>query len=1161
MQRTFLRLAFPAALFSVFLLGTSAPINASQRAPFRPVSSSRSSARPQAASRARTPVSVRPKGSAPDARGLRPPVFFDRNEGQTNPRVLYTAHDLGYSLFLTHAGATVVFVSPAKPGNHRAMPTTRHFSLTFLGANAHAEVLGEDELPGKSNYFSGSNPRLWHTHVPQFAKVRYRNLYPGVDVVFYSRHGRLEYDLEAAPGANLSAIRMEVSGAKMSRIAQGGIALRSGPAKFDLESPRVYQEGKTLHLIHAAYSVHGNQFGFALSGYDPARPVVIDPALIFATYLYAGCTGTSQCSGSVSDITADASGVYMVGSTTANTFPTTSGTSQATQTFVLKLDPSGANILYAAYLSDSSASAVAVDSVGSAYVAGIADEPSGTSTTFPLTQGVFSGVVPSFPANSEIWHVPYAAKLKPDGSSIIYSTLLQQPEPNGTVTATGGSLGPAKIAVDSHGALYVTGVASTGTSAWMPLPVTQGAYQTTPGNLFAMKLTPNASGLDYSTYFGGTSQNDFVDGIAVDSSGDAFLAGTAGSGFPTTSGAYQTTNPAPTFNTSAFVFELNPGGSAPVYSTFFGSTSGYTEGFGLALDSQDEAILVGYGATPPVTSGAFCGDPSGTGGAGFVAKFNSTGSALIYSTTLCTDYSSATAVALDSNGNAYVTGLTEYPATFQPHLVQPIKSYFETIGATSPQAMQVALELDTSGNPVWSTFLGLDEAGGALEDYREARIAVDPSDAVYLIYGPSVDFPTTPGAVGMSSPGNQTNAPEFLLKIAPSLGEPVGLAMPTSVTFPAQNVGTSSTAIDVQAGNYGDAAMTTTVSISGDFSETNTCGTSVPPGGKCDVQVAFTPTATGTRSGSLNFSFGGAFPTETVPLTGSGTQPAVTLSPTSLSFGQQANGTTSGAQQVTLTNTGTGSLTISSIQTSSQFGETNTCGGSVAVGGTCTIQVTFTPTASGVQKGTLTIADNAPGSPQTVSLAGNEPPTFSLSSGSSSTSATVTAGQTAAYNFSLIPADGFTGSVSFSCTGAPSGTSCSVSPNPANVTGTSPVTISVSVPTQAASTLFPLAPNTSGPRAIFEYFVATLALMTILLLCFPSARRKFSWKTAPAALAILFLLAAAAACGGGGSTGTTGSSSQSPRSNPGTAAGTYTLTVTGTSGSISQSLPFTLNVK
>lgn len=1140
MQHVHAKLLLSAAVFSAFLFGSYPGSHGLLSTPREPVFSSPLSARPQAASRTLMPV------------------FFDRNEGQTDPRVLYTAHDLGYSLFLTHAGATIVFDSPAKSGSNPATPTARHFSLAFLGANTHAEVLGEDKLPGKSNYFSGSDPRLWHTHVSQFAKVRYRNLYPGVDIVFYSRHGRFEYDLEASPGANLAAIRMEVRGAKMSRIAQGGIALGSGSAVFHLQRPRVYQEGKTPHLIHAAYSVHGNQLGFLLAGYNPEHPVVIDPALIFATYLSTNC---SSCSGSVADIAADASGAYMVGMTTADSFPATAGggpqptASACCTTFVLKLDPSGTSILYASYLSSSGGASVAVDSTGSAYVAGTAIEPpNDPSTPFPLTQGVFSGVVPSFPAGSQTWQVPFATKLSPDGASIVYSTLLQQPTPNGTVTATGGSVNISKVAVDSQGALYVTGSAmSNVTSAWMPLPVTQGAYQTTPGSLFAMKLTPNASGLEYSTYFDGTTQGDYVTGIALDTAGDAFLAGAAESGFPTTSGAYQTTNLAPGFGTSAFVFELDPTGSGPVYSTFFGSSAGTTEGLGIAVDdSQDAAILVGDGATPPVTANAFCGDLSGTGLVGYVAKFDAAGNALVYSTTLCAIYSSASAVVVDSSGNAYVTGLTDYPASFQPHLVQPIKSYYETIpGANPTPAMQVALKLDSSGNLAWSTFLGLVETG-FVAGAREARIALDGSGAVYLIYN-SVDFPTTPGAVGLSTPGNNPLALNFLLKIAPSLGESVGLAMPNSATFPAQNVGTSSTAIDIQAGNYGDATMTPAISISGDFSETDTCGTAVPPGGKCDVQVVFTPTATGTRSGALNFTFGGLYPTETVPLTGTGTQPGVSLSPTSLSFGQQATGTTSGAQQVTLTNTGTGPLTITSIQTTKEFAETNTCGGTVAVGASCTIQVTFTPTASGPQTGTLTIADNAPDSPQTVSLAGNQPPTFSLSSGSSSTSDTVTPGQTATYNFDLIPADGFTGTVNFTCTGAPSEASCSVSPNPANVTGTSSVAISASVPTQAASTLFPFTPNPSSPTPVFEYLVAAVVLLSILLLCFPSARLKLSWKTASAALAILFMLAAAAACGGG-------SSSQRQPSNPGTPPGTYTLTVTGTSGSISKSIQLTLKV-
>ena len=186
-----------------------------------------------------------------------------------------------------------------------------------------------------------------------------------------------------------------------------------------------------------------------------------------------------------------------------------------------------------------------------------------------------------------------------------------------------------------------------------------------------------------------------------------------------------------------------------------------------------------------------------------------------------------------------------------------------------------------------------------------------------------------------------------------------------------QNVGTVSSPVDVQVGNFGDVPTSPAVSIAGDFSETNNCSVAVPGGQKCDINVVFTPTATGTRTGTLTVTFGGNIPSQTIPLIGNAGASGVSLSPTSLSFGDQASGTTSGAQQVTVTNRGTGPLILSSVQTTSEFAATNTCGAPVPPSSSCTIQVTFTPSALGAQTGTLTIADNAPDSPQIVALTGN----------------------------------------------------------------------------------------------------------------------------------------------------------------------------------------------
>ena len=1089
------------------------------------------------------------------------PVFFERNDGQLDSRVLYVSRGLPYAVYLTRSGVTVV--SPARDqksptaGRHR----DTNFSLSFLGANATASVTGIDELPGKSNYFGGPDPASWRTSVPQFGKVRYANLYPGIDVIFYVRRNQLEYDILAAPRANLRAVHFSLEGVTPVSTKEGDLVAPFANGIFTMKRPHVYASNVPAKPVPATYLVRENRVSFQIGPYDHDQPLVVDPALIFSTDLSSNCLlSTLQvsegCTDTVSDIAVDSSGVFVTGSTNGPSFPssnptpaTVAGNPQVFQTFVIKLDPTGSTLIYAAYLSSSEGLAIAVDATGAAYVSGTAQVPAiSGATSFPLTTGVFSGAVP---AGLTTANVPFAAKLSATGSALQYSTLLQQPKGSNPLPYL-QVITPSKITVDSRGALYVTGSAQlndmTG-APWLPLPVTPGSFQQTPGTLFAIKLNPSASGLDYGTYIDGTSATNpgtgnglAANGIALDSSGDAYITGVAGTGFPTTPGSYQSSSP----SGSAFVFALNPTGSAPVYSTYFNGGVAYS----IAVDETGEATITGKGAET-TTSGAFCTIPTPPPDVetGFIAKLNANGSALIYATSLCGYMAEGDSVALDSAGDAYVLGQTFYPGVFP--LESPIQDYYANPVTTPPglPSIVVALKVNPTGTLLWSTFLGNGQPCPA------CRIQVDSSGSAYALIYQSFDgnFPTTANTVGLRAPVGGTG-PQTLIKIAASLGSPVPGVIPSSLTFGAENLGAASAAADEQVGNFGDAPMTPSVSVTGDFSETDNCGAGVKAGSKCDVNVVFTPTAPGTRSGVLTLSFGGGIASQTVPLTGVGTVPAVGLSPTSLSFGNQANGTTSAAQRVTVTNAGTGPLMIASIQASSEFAETSTCGGSIASNGTCTIQVAFTPTASGPQNGTLTITDNAPGSPQTVPLTGNQPANFVLSANSGApTSATVMPGQTASYNLSILGINGFSGSATFACAGAPANSTCTVQPNPVNV-GASAAPVMVSVQTQSAAALPP------GPRywpvgrdkqLQMSCFATAIILLVIFL-----ASAKWSARFARSSLASAALLTVLAVCAGCGSSSGTLSPSQM-----GTPGGQYTINVTATSGSVVQSMKLTLVVQ
>jgi hypothetical protein len=1067
-------------------------------------------------------------------------AFFEQNDGQENSQVLYLSRGSSYGLFLTHTGIAISLPVPRIRQANTGTRERRYFSIHFKNANPRAEVTGIDLLPGTSNYFSGSDPKLWYTRIPQFARVRYSNLYPGIDLIFYFRDGHLEYDVDASPGADPDAVNFQIEGARITLTREGDASIRKGADELvRLRKPYALQGGESANRVSVGYSLRQGSLFFALGRYNRSRSLTIDPALIFASFIASDCAG---CSDDVTDLAADNTGVYLTGSTNAPIFlgAVTGPASGAPQssTFVVKLDPTGSRVLYSAFLGGNGGGlSLAVDAVGAAYVSGTIGFPAPANSAFPLTAGAFSAAVPS----NAVGRVAYAAKLSPDGSNILYSTLLQQPISSGSPTNAFQYVTPSKIAVDSNGALYVAGVAARNgdpkpNSIWMDLPVTVGAFQTTLGADFVLKLNPTASGLDYATYIDGISSGavsastPYVSGVAVDSTGDAFVSGaTSSSSFPTTAGAYQPSNPAPGFN-SAFVMKLNPDGTAPIYSTLFGSNS---QAFGLAIDSNGRAVITGSADfSLPLTPNSFCGGPTNSF-VGFVAKFTADGSGLVYSTSLCSS-SQGVAVAVDSAGAADALGVTESPADFQPFLLNPIQAY-PPVGTAN-----IALKLDTSGNLEWSTFLGqgglgLVEAGTPLP-----RIAVDGNGATYVL--DASDIPPTPNSVGPPLAASSPTSFNFLLKIAPSLGAPVPLVSPRLLSFANQNVGTSSVPADVQVGNFGDAPVSPVVLITGDFSETDNCSTAVAGGQKCDINVLFTPSTTGPRTGTLTVSFGGNVPPQTVSLNGNAGAPAVTLSPASLSFPSQAIGTTSVAQQVTITNGGTGPLIISSLQTTDQFASTNTCGAPIAPSGDCTVQVTFTPTAGGAQSGTLTISDNAPNSPQNLALNGNVTTSASIGLGvapGGSASVTVAAGKSATYALA-IGGSGLSGTASVACTGAPTGATCSV-PTAVPLSAATAATFNATVTTTARSNVWFIPTGTT-------IWLWSLAILGCLFLTAVMAQQsaRIQWRLAP------LLAVALCSCGGG----------SSPTMTPnGTPAGTYSITVTATSGSATQTQTLILTVQ
>ncbi len=600
------------------------------------------------------------------------PLSFVPNQGQVDPTVQFVSRAPGLALYLTAGDATLVLVKPRPHahGHHHplshgsALLATTGLSATapisaatvrlhVVGANAAAQAIGQDQLPGIANYLVGSDPAGWHTGLPTYAQVSYQDVYPGVDLVYYGNQAQLEYDWRVAPGADPHAIAFQVQGARGLRVdGDGALVVATDVGALVQRPPTVYQQDAdgTHHAVAARYtlSATGAQsatVGFDVGAYDTGKPLVIDPVLSYSTYL-GGSNGDQGTA-----ITVDRAGnAYLTGNTYSTNFPTTPGVIQpggGNNAIVTKLNPSGTALVYSTYLGGGGdiGYGIAVDRAGDAYVAG-----STASTTFPTTPGAFQRTNLGAP---NLYDATFVSKLNPTGGALLYSTYL---------TAATGHVDGAAIAIDGAGNAYVTG-----TTGATDFPTTPGAFQTSLGGsgnskAFVTKLAP-AGSLSYSTYLGGGVDSALA--VAVDAAGDAYVTGnTSSTAFPTTPGAYQTTNPSGGVQPVAFVSKLNPTGGALAYSTYLGGSGG-DYGQGVAVDGMGNAYVTGDTAStnfpttpgvPQTHSGGSC--PGGCLDA-FVIKLTATGGALAYSTYLGGNNNDVgQGVAVDRAGNAYVTGYT-----------------------------------------------------------------------------------------------------------------------------------------------------------------------------------------------------------------------------------------------------------------------------------------------------------------------------------------------------------------------------------------------------------------------------------------------------------------------------------------------------------------------
>jgi hypothetical protein len=597
----------------------------------------------RAASRATT-ASTR---VADRARGefARLPLQFEANTGQTDSRVRFLSRGPGYTMFLGQQEA-VVALSPSRPNG-----VSQVVRLRLSGANPDAPVVGESPLSGTTNHFIGSDASKWRTDVPTYARVRYDDVYDGIDLVYYGNQQQLEYDFVVAPGADPSQIGLAFPGAPDARVDEhGDLVLSAGSDALRMRKAVVYQDADDGRvMIEARYAPRGAIVGFELGEYDRTRPLVIDPVLAYSTYM-----GGSYDERGFEIAIGPAGSVYISGVTLSTDYPTMNAYQPEgspadilkTEAFVTRINPAGTAIEYSTYLGGNSrdlAHGLAVGPGGEVYVAGHT-----ASSDFPLKNPLQAYGGGNYIDGGDA----FVTKLTAAGNALVYSTCV-----GGTAQEWAFDL-----AVDASGSAYVTGWTR---SANFPLvSAAQPGFGSSSGTLadaFVFKINPAGTALVYSTYLGGFDLDEGKS-IAVDTLGNAFVTGTTNSAnFPVQSPAQGIKNAG---GRDAFVTKLDPTGTTLVSSTYLGGagegTGGTDDGNGIAVDAFGRAYVVGEtfaGASFPSIGGDY--GPGSTDDA-FVARLAADGATFEFLKRLGGSAPDrAQAVAVDAAGGMYIVGATQ----------------------------------------------------------------------------------------------------------------------------------------------------------------------------------------------------------------------------------------------------------------------------------------------------------------------------------------------------------------------------------------------------------------------------------------------------------------------------------------------------------------------
>jgi hypothetical protein len=1110
--------------------------------------------------------------SKPEARALlgQLPLIFEPNQGQADPRAKFLARGAGYSLFLETTGA-VLAMQTAPASQHTSRHASQHASprerseqfvdMKLVGANPAAALTGADPLPGKTSYIIGNDPHKWHSGVPQFGGVRYASVYPGIDLIFYGNQGHLEYDFRVGPGADPSQAELEFHGASKLKLSGGDLILAGlssngkDEAGLRLQAPQIYQRDGDRHEPVTGRFVlrSGNRVGFEIGAYDHSRELIIDPVLNFSTYF--GGSG-AETSPSVA-VNGDGN-IYMVGSTTSPpaSFPiATLGGAAPTQIgtepniFVAKINPTQPpSLVYLTFLGGSggpgadTSIGIGVDNSGDTYIVGNTSSPDFPTVGLPYQtapeQKTFCAPAPA-PCTSV-----FVTELNPTGAApLIYSTYLSG---NGDDQASG-------MAIDNKGDVFVTGTTTSyqpkqPLTDEFPATVLPVPFQSLPNasiQFFATQVNttqPSTSGVAYSTYFGGTTPSPAVaigGGIAVDTTGNMYFSGT---------------------------------------TNFINSGNGP---FGNSSLSTDFPIVNAYQAcldTPPATltppANNVCSPPPTTPFPtdAFVAKINplgATGAQLLFSTYLGgagTD--SGTEIAVDSGAlNVYLTGSTNSANFVIPTGTAPYQLCLDTpvnpippalcpaIGAPAPSDAYVARlsnpAQNGSGTPVFVTLNYFTYLGGSENDSGSAiavlnsQSSVPLNDVVLTGATSSTNFPvtisTTPPIITPIQPNLRGTTNAFFAEINTTTVVSGNSSIGSYVTYFGGNGVDHGTgiAVDPSLNSYlvGDTTSTNLQMddpLQGALAPGATRNAfAVKLGTVADLTVTCVAPCVSPNSGIVS---AGQPVTVTFTITNQGPDPATFIT---LNGSVPAN---AGNSQITFNSASVSSGTCSPPSSNGVVCQIPT----LQAGSLTTVTFTVTPngpcTTCSVTAGVSSSNDTNTGNTATVPFVA-----ASYSTHINPPAATVPAGLPAYYTVSATPVGGnFPGNVTLSCSALPTGASCSFSTSTFSLQEGQASSLLTLTTTAQPVTTIASAPWYRPLYALWLMFPG----MALFGVGFGGKHRR-GRVLGLLALSVLFgLVLLQPSC----------SSTKTQPTVSGTPSGTYTLTITATSGTYTQSVPFSLTV-